>query len=91
MARQPQVTRTIITTNARVFCVDLSTKEPFETEVKLPRTYKDNKKLMKAVETALNSDTIKAVQIIDTSTEEILYGMSEADFIKNASILPSRK
>lgn len=91
MARAPQVTRTIITTSAKVLCVDLVKKEPFETVVKLPRTYKDNKKLMKAVEATCNNDTVKAVQIIDTETESILYGMSEAKFIENAEILPARK
>lgn len=91
MARQPKVTRTIITTSAKVLCVDLIKKEPFETVIKLPRTYKDNKKLMKAVEASCNTDTVKAVQIISTETESVLYGMTEAKFIENAEILPSRK
>lgn len=91
MARQPKVTRTIITSSVKVLCVDLEKKEPFETVVKLPRTFKDNKKLMKAVEATVNSDTVKAVQIIDTETESVLYGMTEAKFIENAEILPSRK
>lgn len=91
MARAPQVTRTIITTNCHVLCVDTVKKEPFEADVKLPRTYKDNKKLMKAVENAINTETVKAVQVMETGIEEILYGMSEAKFIANAEILPSRK
>ena len=91
MARVPQVTRTIITTNAHILCVDTEKKEPFEFDIKLPRTYKDNKKLMKAVEEAVNTDTVKAVKVMSTATEEILYGMSEAKFIANAEILPARK
>lgn len=91
MARQPQVTRTIITTNATVLCLDLVKKEPFEKVVKLPRTYKDSRKLMKKVEEIVNSDSVKAVHVISTETEEILYGMPEQKFIECAEILPSRK
>ena len=91
MARKPMVTRTIVTTIATVLCLDLEKKEPFEKEVKIPRTYKDEKHMMKAVESAVNSDKVKAVHILSTRTEETLYGMTEQKFIENAEILPNRE
>ena len=91
MARQPQVTRTIVTTNATVLCLDLIKKEPFEKVVKLPRTYKDEKHMMKKIEEIVNSSEVKAVHVIRTEIEETLYGMSEQKFIETAEILPIRK
>ena len=91
MARKPMVTRTIVTTIATVLCLDLEKKEPFEKEIKIPRTYKDEKYMMKAVESAVNSDKVKAVHILSTRTEETLYGMTEQKFIENAEILPNRE
>lgn len=84
------VTRTIITTNAKVLCLDIDKQEPFEKIVKLPRTYKDECKMMKKIEAVVNNDSVKAVHVISTETEEILYGMTEQKFIEEAEILPSR-
>lgn len=87
MARKPMVTRTIITTKVNAMCVNLESAEVFNKEVTLPRTYKDEKKLLKAVENVVNSDTEKAVQIVDSSEVETLYGMTEQDFIDSATVL----
>lgn len=91
MARIPMVTRTIQTTKANVLCLNIVEGEPFNEVVTLPRTYKDEKSLMKMVEKAINTDSVKAVHVVDTKVEETLYGMSEADFIANAKILPERE
>lgn len=84
MARKPMVTRTIVTTRVNVLCLDIQTAEPFNKEVSLPRTYKDEKKLMKAVESVVNSDTVKVVHVVDQETVEKVYGMTEQNFIDNA-------
>lgn len=84
MARKPMVTRTIVTTRVNVLCLDIQSAEPFNKEVSLPRTYKDEKKLMKAVESVVNSDTVKAVHVVDQETVEKVYGMTEQNFIDNA-------
>ena len=91
MARQPMVTRTIQTTVATVLCLDLEKKEPFEKIVKLPRTYKDEKHMMKKIELIVNNEVTKAVHVISTEIEETLYGMSEQKFIETAEIMPPRK
>ena len=91
MARIPMVTRTIPTTVVSVFCVNTDDRTTFEQSITLPRTYKDDVKLMKAVEKVLEGEPIKAVSIIDSEVHETLYGMTEADFIKSAKVLPPRE
>lgn len=91
MARIPMVTRTIPTTVVSVFCVNTDDRTTFEQSITLPRTYKDDTKLMKAVEKVLEGEPIKAVSIIGSEVHETLYGMTEADFIKSANVLPPRE
>lgn len=90
MARVPMVTRTIPTTVVNVFCVNTEDRSTFEQSITLPRTYKDEVKMMKAIEKVLDGEPIKAVSITGYEVQETLYGMTEADFIKAASVLPPR-
>ena len=87
MARKPMVTRTIVTTKVNVLCLDIKSAEPFNEVITLPRTYKDEKKLLKKVEEVLNTDDVKAVHIVDKKEVETLYGMTEQDFLINATVL----
>ena len=87
MARIPMVTRTITTTKVSVLCLDVQSVEPFNKEVILPRTFKDDKKLFKKVEELVNNDDVKAVHIVAKEEVETLYGMSEQEFIENAKVL----
>ena len=91
MARIPMVTRTIQTTTANVLCLNIKEGEPFNKEVVLPRTYKDEKSMMKVVEQLINTDDVKAVHIVHTDVNETLYGMTEQEFIAAARVLPDRK
>lgn len=88
--RKPMVTRTIQTTEATVLCIDLIKSEPFNETVTLPRTYKDEKSMMKKISAMIDTDEVKAVHVVDTCVHETLYGMSEDDFIKAAEKLPPR-
>lgn len=90
MARVPQVTRTIQTTNVSVLCMDIQNREPVNIDVVLPRTYKDDETMLKAVKKIAETDTIKPVQIVSSMVQETLYGMSEQDFISHAEVLPPR-
>ena len=90
MARVPMVTRTIITTKVNVMCLDIETGEPFNKTVVVPRTYKDDEKLLKKVKEVLETETLKPVHIVDKEEIETLYGMKEQDFIEHAEVLPSR-
>lgn len=90
MARIPQVTRTITTTKANVMCLDIATGEPCNKVFTAPRTYKNNEKLLKVLKEIEETDELKLVHIVDVTTEETLYGMTEAEFIKYATVLPPR-
>ena len=91
MARAPQVTRTIQTTHANVLCMDIENREPCNRDVILPRTYKDDNAILKAVKKVIETDALKPVQVVHSEVNETLYGMSEQDFIAHATILPPRK
>ena len=90
MARQPQVTRTCITTIAKILAVNLDTKETSFVEMTLPREYKDDDALLKMAAKLNTNKRLKLVAVDDTHTEKKLYGMSEAEFLKHAKVLPPR-
>lgn len=87
MARKPMVTRTIVTTKVNALCCDTTKGECFNKSITLPRTYKDEKKLLKEVQKVADTETEKVVQIVDSSEVETLYGMTEQDFIDSATVL----
>lgn len=90
MARIPMVTRTIITTKATILALDTVTAEAQNLTVTVPRTYKDDSALLKAVKAQAETDTLKMVSIVDKEEIETLYGMTEQEFINHAKVLPAR-
>lgn len=90
MARVPMVTRTIVTTKANVMCLDVEKAEPFNAVVTVPRTYKDEQSLLKAVKKAAETENVKCVHIVEYEQVETLYGMTEQEFIEHANVLPPR-
>lgn len=90
MAREPMVTRTITATKITALCLNIETAEPFNKEVTISGTFKDEKSMMKAAEKLLNTETEKAVHIVSSEEIEILYGMTEQEFIQKAKVLPPR-
>lgn len=89
MARKPMVTRTFDSTKVTALCLDVETAEPCNKVFVLPRTYKDEKAMMKKLR-EYETDTLKIVHIVDTEVEHKLYGMDESKFIELAEILPDR-
>lgn len=90
MARVPMVTRTIVATKVNVMCLDVQKGEPFNESVVVPRTYKDDEALLKKVRPLLETETVKAVHVVDKKEIETLYGMTEQEFIQYAKVLPPR-
>ena len=88
MARKPMITRTIQSTKVKALCLDLSTQTPEERLFNLPRTYKDDKAILETLRTEYETDENKVVHVISSEVIETRYGMTEADFMKNAIILP---
>lgn len=87
MARVPQVTRTIKTTKVIVKAVDIENDKMVNMEFVLPRTYKDDNAILKAVAKVHKNDNMKIVKVISKEVEEALYGMTEAEFISIAHII----
>lgn len=90
MARVPMVTRTIVTTKVNVMCLDVEKAEPFNMDVTVPRTYKDEDSLLKAVKAVAETENVKCVHVVSSEEIETLYGMTEQEFIEHAKVLPPR-
>jgi hypothetical protein len=90
MARVAMVTRTMETTKVNVLCLNIKEGTPFEKELVLAGTFKDEKSKMKAVSAQVDNDEQKAVHVKSTEVITTLYGMTEDDFIKHAKVLPAR-
>lgn len=88
--RKPMVTRTITTTEVELLCVDIEKSETFVKTVTLPRTYKDDNAILKRITEGGVLDNLKPVHVINAITHEILYGMTEDEFINSAKVLPPR-
>lgn len=71
-------------------CLDIETGETCNKSVVVPRTYKDDEKLLKKVKEVLETDTLKPVHIVDKEEIETLYGMTEQEFIEHAKVMPPR-
>lgn len=87
MARKPMITRSIVTTNVKVMAVEVPTGATKQVELTLPRTYKDDKKLLKTIQDSFDTDELKHVHIIEKVEVETLRGMTELKFIENSIIL----
>ena len=87
MARVPQVTRTIKTTKVLVKAVDIENDKMVDMEFILPRTYKDDNAILKAVSKVHKNENMKIVKVMRKDVEEALYGMTEEEFIKSAHII----
>lgn len=85
MARKPQITRTFKTNRVTALCLDITTAEPQNVTVTLPRVLSDEKKTLAAVKAAVETDTLKAVSIVDSEIIEQLYTMDEDFFLSHAT------
>lgn len=90
MARTPQVTRTIKTTDVTLLCMNVVSCEPFNEKLTLARTYKNDNDILKEAKKYLENEEVKVVHVVDKEEIETLYGMTEQDFIKVAKKLPPR-
>lgn len=89
MARVRMVTRTVSETIATVMCVDVTTGDTIIKDFNLA-SISEPTAVLKALKKSHETDTFKVVYVQSVRTEETLYGMTEADFIKAAKKLPPR-
>lgn len=90
MARERMVTRTVSVSNVQVMCLDTITAEVQVHNYKMNGEYTDFNQAIKAVKKVHETDTFKCVSVMSITMEEVLYGMSELDFIRLAKVLPPR-
>lgn len=90
MARKPMVSRSFTTTKVSALGLDTAKGEPMNVTVVLPRTFKDDTKLLKAVQSQADTDTYKVVSIVSKVEETKLYGMAEEEFLKYAKELDEK-
>ena len=89
MSRERMVTRTITITNVEVMALDVINAEVIKTEFELNGEYNEESAL-KHIKKNCETDTLKYVHVENITTKEVLYGMSEYDFMRHAKILPPR-
>ena len=65
MARQPMVTRTIVSTKVKALCMDLINRQPIEKVFVLARTYKDDNAVMKMLCKEYDSEELKVTAILE--------------------------
>ena len=87
MARERMVTRTVVVTKCEVLCVDVNTVETTVNNYDLSGNYSTTDDALKVLKKVYETDTFKVVAIQKMTENEVLYGMSELDFIKQAKVL----
>ena len=90
MARERMVTRTVTVSNIEVMCLDVVTAEVQVKNVKVNGEFTEFDKALKSVKKVYETETFKCVSVMAITTEEVLYGMSELEFIRMAKVLPPR-
>lgn len=88
--RKPMVTRSITSTKVVVLCLNTTTCEAFNEVLELPRTFKDEAKLMKLVSAKIDNDEQKAVKIVSKEIVSDLRAMTEEDFLAHSFKLDAK-
>lgn len=91
MARKPMVTRTVKVTHCDCLWLNVETGESERKIFDITGTVKDEAKLLAKVKRIYDAEDGKIVHVYGTEVEEILYGMTEEQFVAGAEILPNRK
>lgn len=87
--KEKMITRTIVSTNYTVMCVDIATAK-VENRVYTFAGVKDESKCLAIINDLYKETTEKAVAVTSAEEVETLYGMPESTFMKYAVVLPPR-
>ena len=90
MARERMVTRTVATAEYVCMTVNTTTRQVEDIVVSIPSGMAMTDKARQKAITAALPETNTLVQITSETVKEVLYGMTEDDFIKHAKILSPR-
>ena len=89
MARIPMVTRTIEVMQVHVIGMNTNTKTVIEKDIEVTEKT-EGEKLLKVVNRQYGTTEEIFISAVITGTTSTLYGMTEADFMKYAKVLPPR-
>ena len=87
MARERMVTRTVEVSTIGVMCLNVETCEVSIQNFELSGAYDDFNVALKAVRKLHETDKFKCVTVQHINVKEVLYGMTEIDFIRMAKVL----
>ena len=88
MPRKPVVTRTITSTTAIVLAVDTVNESLVEKTVILPRTYKDDQAIKKAIiDLDLLPETLVVSKVKEAVESSKRYSMPEERFVEYADVI----
>lgn len=87
--KEKMITRTIVSTNYNVMCVDVATAK-VDNRLYTFVGSRDDVKCLATINDLYKETTDKAVAVISAEEVEILYGMPESTFMKYAVVLPPR-
>lgn len=87
MARTPKVSRTLTTTVIRALCLDIASATAEEVEYVLPRTYKNDRVILKKLKKLYDTEDYRVEHVLRYHEESHKYAMTEPDFIAHAEII----
>ena len=90
MSRERMVTRTVFSTNYNVMVVNMESKSVESITVTIPSADTMTDKAREKAIKAMIPEGKTFVTITGETTSETLYGMTEAEFIRLARVLPPR-
>jgi len=88
--RERMVTRTVATVEYVCMTVNTTTRQVEDVTVTIPSGITMTEKARQKAITAALPETNTLVQVTSETVKEILYGMTEDDFIKYAKVMPPR-
>lgn len=91
--RKRMVTRTIVSTDVTVICLNIETAEPTNATYTVAGQYdqKDYQKLLNKLKAKYDTDEVKLVSIVSTVKKEEVYGMAEDEFMAQAKRLDENR
>ena len=87
--KEKMITRTIVSTNYTVMCVDVATAK-VDNRLYTFAGSRDDVKCLAIINDLYKETTDKAVAVTSAEEVETLYGMPESTFMKYAVVLPPR-
>ena len=86
MPRKPVISRTMNTTVTTILYVDIANQTTAEKTVRIPRTYKTEKQLLRKLRQIYDDDSIKVVHIIESRPETVKCKLTEQQYLNAAEI-----